>query len=175
MRICVICSTEYHPTGTYTRYCSDACRKAGRKVSEDHWKQVPENLAKLKAQKAKLTLARQAARDTDPIAKERHNQEVRQWMADNLERFKNRKLSMKYGITYEQFKKIIETQNNSCAICMRVFGTETREDLPCVDHCHKTNRVRGLLCRKCNRALGLFGDDPELLKRALRHLGRKVK
>lgn len=62
-------------------------------------------------------------------------------------------LKKKYGITPEQRKSTAEAQNNLCAACGE------RRPLV-VDHCHKTGRVRGLLCSQCNRALGFLGDDP---------------
>lgn len=56
----------------------------------------------------------------------------------------------------DQLKSIIQT-TKECTIC----GDEA--DLV-VDHCHSTNKVRGLLCNRCNKGLGLFRDDPDLLE-----------
>lgn len=79
----------------------------------------------------------------------------------------------KYGITHEQYLILLKQQNGKCGMCHQFETTknpsgETR-DLN-IDHCHKTNRVRGLLCRNCNVALGLIKDDTQLLRRAIKYL-----
>lgn len=75
-----------------------------------------------------------------------------------------------YGMTDEDYSKLLSAQDNSCGICKRkaadvVLGL-------CVDHDHATKKVRGLLCRKCNAALGGFGDSIELLNAASAYLLR---
>jgi hypothetical protein len=72
-------------------------------------------------------------------------------------------LKHRYGITPEQYEEMLGKQGGGCAVCGTRFpgGNSTNFH---VDHCHKTGRVRGLLCRKCNHALGLVDDDPELLR-----------
>src|SRR5437868_7229503 len=70
-----------------------------------------------------------------------------QWFKDNPVKGKllSKKISLKklYGLTYEKFEELKKAQDNKCQICA--------EEKPlCVDHCHKTKRVRGLLCRDCN-------------------------
>lgn len=79
---------------------------------------------------------------------------------------KNRKLFHEYGITLEKFNEMLIRQNQCCAICNK---TDTKKSL-CVDHCHKTGKIRGLLCNKCNKAIGLLNDDCELLKTAYSYL-----
>src|SRR6266567_3377847 len=73
----------------------------------------------------------------------------------------NRKciLKRKYGITWDEYQEMFESQKGLCAICQ---GVEEGRMLS-VDHDHETGKVRGLLCGSCNRALGLFKEDPELL------------
>ncbi|MGO8950607.1 MAG: endonuclease domain-containing protein [Ktedonobacterales bacterium] len=72
-----------------------------------------------------------------------------------------------YGITPEQYDKILEAQNYLCALC----GCElTSEVVPSVDHCHKINEMRGIICRKCNLMLGLAEDNPKTLIMGARYL-----
>ena len=63
--------------------------------------------------------------------------------------FKNSILK-KYNLTVEEYNRRLTVQKNQCAICMVQFNQSCK---PCVDHCHRTNKVRGLLCRKCNLSL----------------------
>ena len=79
---------------------------------------------------------------------------------------KSHQLKYKYGITLEDFENMRTSQDNSCGICEVIFkGT------PYVDHCHSTGKVRGLLCSNCNTGLGMFEDDVDRLREAIRYLG----
>ena len=70
----------------------------------------------------------------------------------------------RYGITEEQYQAMLAKQGGKCAICQ-----ETMTKV-CVDHCHETKIVRGLLCDRCNTGLGKFRDDAGLIRRALEYL-----
>jgi hypothetical protein len=72
------------------------------------------------------------------------------------------RLIRKYGITLKQHENIMTEQNNECACCIRPFSSDLK---PAVDHCHKTGKVRGLLCSNCNRAIGLLYDKAEAMLR----------
>ncbi len=79
------------------------------------------------------------------------------------------------GITIEDYHKMVEKQNNKCAIChqyeTRKNGKGNGEVLRLsIDHCHKTNKVRGLLCHACNTAIGKFKDNTINLYRAIRYI-----
>jgi Recombination endonuclease VII len=85
------------------------------------------------------------------------------------------KLKKLYGITPETYYKLLEQQNGCCAIC----GTNNpwnktykkiKKSKFSVDHCHTTGKVRGLLCTKCNRALGLVNDNIETVFRMAGYL-----
>lgn len=71
-----------------------------------------------------------------------------------------------YGITQADYEKLVELQNERCAIC------KLNKKPLAIDHCHSTNKVRGLLCRSCNQGLGLMKDEPKLLKAAIKYLER---
>lgn len=76
---------------------------------------------------------------------------------------------MNYGISRDEFDAMLTAQGGGCAICGSSMRDVSRNRL-CVDHCHDTGRVRGLLCGHCNRGLGFFQDSPELLEKAKRYL-----
>lgn len=72
----------------------------------------------------------------------------------------------RYNIDAEAFAIMLEEHDGVCGICKK----PPKKGLLCIDHCHKTGRVRGLLCRNCNTAIGLLEDDPGLLGDALEYL-----
>lgn len=72
----------------------------------------------------------------------------------------------RYGISPEHYTQMLEDQDGACAICQR---TPTERELG-VDHCHKTGRIRGLLCADCNGAIGMLQEDPAIMRRAIRYL-----
>lgn len=71
-----------------------------------------------------------------------------------------------YGLSPEAFGALVAAQNGRCAICLEVPTGRGFH----VDHCHATGRIRGLLCRGCNLALGNMKDDPARLMTAADYL-----
>ncbi len=84
------------------------------------------------------------------------------------DRVKGYELKKDFGITLEYYNDLRDEQGGVCAICSE--GNSSGRALA-VDHDHNTNKVRGLLCDRCNRGLGLLGDDPGRLKRAASYIG----
>jgi hypothetical protein len=80
----------------------------------------------------------------------------------------------RYGLTVQEYQDLLAAQGNRCAICQRKWGRGWNGHVPHIDHCHTTGRVRGLLCGECNTAIGRFGDDPALLRRAADYLERSL-
>ena len=88
---------------------------------------------------------------------------------ENSTSVKSQYLKRNYGLTFEEFEAMLSDQDNCCAICK---GTKTygRHKRFTVDHSHKTGKIRGLLCHRCNTALGLVGDDIHILNTMIEYL-----
>lgn len=85
-----------------------------------------------------------------------------------------RAIERKYGLSREQWMEMYATQNGSCAICHRPglvpYPGRSRKTLLVVDHCHKTGKLRSLLCFCCNVVLGLVDDSANTLQNAIEYL-----
>lgn len=114
--------------------------------------------------------------------KRKENESKKEWWArkwkarqaqnPGMERARNFK--RKYSLTIDQYNKLLEKQNFVCKICEEKetsidakSGTVKRLS---VDHCHNSNKIRGLLCWRCNGTLGKINDDVELLKKMITYL-----
>ena len=97
----------------------------------------------------------------------------REWRKRNPEKSKNSNLKKHFGITIEDYNKMGEAQKWKCDICGDLETSKDKDGGPRqmpVDHCHKTGKIRALLCTRCNRGLVLFKDDPALLRAAESYL-----
>lgn len=75
-------------------------------------------------------------------------------------------LKRRYGMEVDEYLEMVNDQQGACAIC-RQFTPRL-----CVDHCHDTGKVRGLLCHNCNTALGKFHDNIQHLADAISYLAK---
>lgn len=98
------------------------------------------------------------------INKEDYKRKHRERYAKNKDKYKDIDLKRHFGISLQDFKKMLIKQKHCCKICKVIDVTLA------VDHCHKTGKVRGLLCGKCNKGLGLFNDNSKLLLKAIKYL-----
>lgn len=87
----------------------------------------------------------------------------------NYDKCKQASLKFHYGATLEEFKLLYKKSKGMCKICGSVGGN-TKHTCLHIDHNHKTNKIRGLLCPNCNRAIGLFKENPNLLSKAIEYL-----
>ncbi|KKM07229.1 hypothetical protein LCGC14_1736070 [marine sediment metagenome] len=77
-------------------------------------------------------------------------------------------LQRKYGITLADYDRMLKKQHGGCAICGRAPKTRRLD----IDHDHKTGKVRGALCHRCNRGLAWYSDSPALLRSAAKYLSK---
>ena len=114
---------------------------------------------------------REASRKSTKKYLEKNPDYLKKYYQDNKERWQETALSQ-YGITVEQYKDMLEEQSGVCAVCSNTCSS--KKSLA-VDHNHETGRVRGLLCLRCNTALGLLKDDPATIENLLRYANRHIE
>jgi len=120
----------------------------------------------------------------DSWCKKCKSKEAHNWIKNNREQFnkrcresgqhkkqskKDQRLIYKYGITAQDYEDMLKNQGGVCAICQefKLYGKQQRMH---VDHCHETNKVRGILCQGCNLAIGKFKDNVERMERAINYI-----
>jgi hypothetical protein len=100
----------------------------------------------------------------EAMAREIHGKDFKKYKIARGKRIRS------YGIQVDEFNEMMLDQDGKCYICSGDNGLIAL----CIDHDHKTGKVRGLLCNRCNRGLGLFQDEPALLIRAVDYLENGV-
>lgn len=150
---CVDCGDVFKPPG-HTGLPPERCApcRATRKREVDS---------------AKSKAWREANPERQKAASRRHHEKRKQ--APGWQAYKNEaEMRRKYGLTMADFDALLESQGGVCAICKgKPNGPGKRFH---VDHCHNSSKVRGLLCGKCNTAIGLLDDDPARAESAAAYL-----
>ena len=116
------------------------------------------------------------------LTKSRCNQclyeEHKQWVTNNpirVREYRSKdkwtivKRCARHGISPEQLTRTYERQGGKCPICTNLIELMNSA----IDHNHTTGEFRGILCKTCNRALGLFRDNPDILRSAATYLELK--
>lgn len=160
-KCCVICKAWFPPASGSAKYCSAQCRAdphgiSGRMSRAQFEQKRRENQTRFRAENP--TYYRDKSRERvakDPKAYALYARQIG--------------LKSRYGITHVQYDQMVKDQKRRCAICLTDECGQKRKHF-CVDHNHKNGKVRGLLCHRCNRAIGLLKDDVKILKRATSYL-----
>jgi hypothetical protein len=115
-------------------------------------------------------LARRRAEKQAPGAREKHREWARGYRERTRAERREGDFRTTYGISRSEADRLIAAQGGLCAAC----GYPPRDGGHCarlhVDHCHETGRVRGMLCNRCNTALGLMFEDPKAIQGLLQYL-----
>jgi len=106
--------------------------------------------------------------------REKYSKEIKEryekWYKKNPYYYAEKICKNRYGITFAEKNCMIENQKGKCLICGNKFKNSRDKQL---DHCHRTNKVRGVLCVRCNTGLGFFDDNIETLQKAIKYLEKK--
>jgi len=111
---------------------------------------------------------RRKAREYRKNNKEIIAAQQRRWRLKDKDRTKNKSLKWDFGITVDIFNKKMEEQGGKCAICGKNSDTEGTNLH--IDHNHTTNTLRGLLCGNCNRGIGSFMEDVNVIQSSIEYL-----
>jgi hypothetical protein len=148
-----------------SRFANPKLRSA---AARKRWLATPQGKAWMHAynrsEKRKAYLARRKERP-DVKAK------MKAWRDANRARLNFNLKARRYGISPDDLKKLFETRGESCEICQVVFTSSVKERR-CVDHCHTTQLVRGVLCARCNAGLANLRDSPVICRAAADYLAR---
>jgi hypothetical protein len=101
--------------------------------------------------------------------REYYTQKQREWRENNIDSTKNISLKSKYGISLKEYNEMFSNQGGNCAICGR------NGLVLCIDHNHVSKKVRGLICKSCNMALGFVSDDIVILENMLGYLEKESR
>lgn len=106
---------------------------------------------------------------------ERNRKTKKDWYKINSKRLLLKRIKQEYGLSEQEYNGLIEKQKNKCAVC----GTSDVKMNHCkrlvIDHCHKTGKVRGLLCNHCNTALAAVNDNVDTLKKLIKYVKKTNK
>ncbi len=110
--------------------------------------------------------------------KDKLNEAGKVWRSKNPDKVKHYQrttnLKKNFGLSIADYEKMAEAQNNACAICLtpETFVHKAKGQVArlAVDHCHASGKIRKLLCANCNRALGLFNDNPYIMEFAAKYI-----
>lgn len=140
---CKMCGGEFQRWRPQHLYCKDAgCQKKRQRYRWDQWRKREEEAGRFRD---KINTYQRAYRERTGYGRDYE-------------------LRTKYGITIDEWLAMVDAVDGRCEIFKRDDRTL------CVDHCHVTSKVRGVLCRSCNAALGQLGDTLEAVESAAQYL-----
>ena len=141
MMNCRNCNILFIPESSRHKFCSEPCKKETKSSSRKRYRTL--NKEKIMISSKIYTLK-------------------------SFDKRRNYHLKKNFNISLKEYNELFDRQNNRCKICKELDTNKVKHFA--VDHCHNTNKVRGILCNNCNRAIGLFKDSKELLQNAINYL-----
>jgi hypothetical protein len=151
----------FHAVATATGRRASLCRRLQR--SRALFSAAEDTLANSRTSTMSYHTIRYAA---DPEYRERKKAVARRWYEANEARAYAGALRRLYGLSLQDYDDLLARQDGGCGICRQ----KPRKRRLCVDHDHRTRKIRGLLCINCNTGLGCYGDNPTFLRMAADYL-----
>lgn len=185
---CSHCGTRYLPITEKSNYCTNKCMQRskyernpynketfgtgttanrGVKQSKEHIENRRKSLERTLAATTRKCI--KCSEEYTPTIASQKYCSGRCWTSANKAK-KVKAASNKIKISKEHYNVLYELQSGKCAICKCDSGSNARGDRLAVDHCHASGHIRGLLCHRCNTAIGLFKDSKENLSAAIEYL-----
>ncbi len=150
----------------YRNWCKE-CRK---KYEEIHYQNNKEKI--LKQHKKYQENHKKEILQYAKQYRETHKTEIKKWRQTHKKQIKIKFMLKTYGISLTEYNEILKKQKRLCAIC----GKKFKNSGDChIDHNHKTGKVGGLLCGKCNRGIGMFEENISILENAIKYLKKERK
>lgn len=109
-------------------------------------------------------------RKDNPELMKRQATRIKKRRVDDPEGSSLRRKKRRYNLSHEDWLKMWENQGGRCLICKKLFEGPSKAQ---VDHDHKTGRIRGLLCGRCNSGIAFFKEDLKVMARAIEYLLEK--
>jgi len=169
-KICATCKVEkssdcFHKAKKEKDGLQYRCTDCGKKYHADRYSNQKEKI------RGQITAYRAGNKD-------KLNEAGRVWRIKNPDKVKQYQrtsnLKKNFGLSIVDYEKMAAAQNNVCAICLtpETFVHKAKGQVArlAVDHCHASGKIRKLLCARCNRALGLFEDNPALMASAANYI-----
>lgn len=158
-KVCPSCSTEkpaseFRSDKTKADHLSSSCAECISSRSRSYYERNKDRI------KANVKAYQKANPDVNARSRAKRRSNGKRRLAD---------VKSKYGVTEEQYAEMLERAGGVCEICGRV-PSEVSKKGACVDHCHDSSKVRGILCAPCNSGIGSLQDDPAVLRKAIEYL-----
>ena len=163
MKVCFKCKKSKEKARFYknkrnkdglTSYC-----KQCSKEYQEKFRQTPKGKAYQKSNKFKMVVKKYKQSPRGKATIKKYNQTPKGKLI-----LRKTHLLRNYGITLEDYDKMYNSQQGKCAICKDTY------EILCIDHDHTTNKIRGLLCDKCNRGIGYLKESKEIFINAIKYL-----
>lgn len=176
--------TYNYGRGILCKPCHSVRTKRWASENKDYCTEKSIKWAKINPEKVSVTKKKCWLKNHEKnleLSKEKYQKNKESRQADSLIRYhKNRghycntRLKRLFGMTLDEYNILSESQNHCCAICKNPETMMDNKQLAprklAVDHCHETNKIRGLLCFNCNIGIGKFKDSIKILETAIEYI-----